>query len=172
MRVACQHKGEIVVESKKGSGTTFRIYLPAVEASEKKEEKRPTKIKMGTGETVLVVEDEEDVLSITRAMLEGLNYNVVEASNGREALEMFDRHESEISVVITDIVMPEMGGNELVQALRERDPHLPVIVMTGYPLDGAEGPKMPEGATSRLDKPFKLDALSAVLDATIKENGG
>ena len=67
--------------------------------------------------------------------------------------------------------LPIMGGNEMIEALRERDADLPVIVMTGYPPDGVGGAKMPQGGTARLNKPFELDALSAALDATVNRNG-
>ena len=128
-----QHKGWIEVQSQVGKGTTFTVFLPAVPA--------PAKAVAGTGgvelrggtETILLVEDDYAVRSITRRMLENFNYRVHEATCAREAFELWDRHTGEIALLLTDMVMPEGGtGRELAEQLRARKPGLKVILMSGY----------------------------------------
>ena len=97
-------------------------------------------------------------------MLEQLNYRVVTASNGREALEVYDTQRDQIGLVLTDVVMPDMGGLDLFEALIEKDPKVLVVVMTGYPL-GEVGPiQLPEGVKAFLQKPLSLNQVSKTLN--------
>ena len=130
-----QHEGELEVASVVGQGTTFTLYLPLHDAVRTEEGARPEPdaAAAGTGETVLVVEENP---MTRRALIEGLetlNYRALEAAQGEEALAVFERHRAEIALVLTDLVMPEMGGIELAARLHELDPAVRVVVLSGHP---------------------------------------
>jgi len=127
-----QHRGEIDVETKVGRGTTFRIYLPAyMEKRRVAKSEEISAVPEGRGETILFVEDEEKVRDAGQRVLQSLGYRVLTASNGREGLEVFERA-GEVDLVLTDMVMPEMGGKELIQELKRIAPDVKVLVITGY----------------------------------------
>ncbi len=156
-----QHGGYIHVESRMGQGTTFFLYLPALPTS-RPGEGPPTgsSPEQGRGETILVVEDDETTRRAMVEILEMLNYRVLEAANGQEALETFDRHGGEIALVLSDLVMPEMGGRTLFQALRQRDASVKIVVLTGHPLgEGMEGLQA-QGVVDWVQKPFSLEELA------------
>jgi two-component system cell cycle sensor histidine kinase/response regulator CckA len=164
--IVMQHGGHVEIESDVGQGTTITIYLPKsvkrVQRASVEDEEMP----MGHRETVLLVEDEEPVRDAVQAMLEALDYHVLPASDGREALSVFGGRKDEIDAVLTDIVMPEMGGLELWAALRVRK-DVPVIAMSGYPLGTFEGDEegstLPEEISAYLKKPVVLQQLAQAL---------
>jgi two-component system cell cycle sensor histidine kinase/response regulator CckA len=164
-----QSGGRIGVESAPGQGATFSIYLPRYwgpEAAVGTTEQRMPQV--GT-ETLLLVEDEAAVRSSVRRLLEWHGYTVLEARNGEDALRVYDAHEGEIDLVLTDVLMPEMGGHELVERLRERRPDLRVLFMSGYSERAfITNGSIPPG-TGYLEKPFKVETLMRrlreVLDA-------
>jgi len=156
-----QHEGFIDINSQVGKGTTVTIYIPAFEIKEKPIEKEETEVlPMGHGETILLVEDDEQVLRIGQQMLEALRYKVITAKNGREGLTIYTRYASSIKLVITDIVMPEMGGVALLQALKELDPRVRVMVITGYPLEKEHEKLLSQGIMGWLMKPLRLEELA------------
>ncbi|MFQ6100225.1 MAG: GAF domain-containing protein [Anaerolineae bacterium] len=168
-----QHQGYIGVDTEVGRGTTFRIYFPAHRTGEESEEiakEEALVAPKGKGETILLVEDNERVRGVGRNMLESLGYRVLTAANGLEALEVY-RSAAEacpergrgIDLVITDIVMPEMGGRELIQELRRTAPHLKAVAITGYAL--AEDPRKLRngGILEVVQKPFEVNALGEVV---------
>jgi CheY-like chemotaxis protein len=128
-----QHGGHADVETELGRGTTFRIYLPAYRPDEQEAEREEAARAMpeGRGETILLVEDSEKIRRAGQMVLESLNYRVLTAKNGQEALEMC-QSAGKVDLVLTDVVMPEMGGVKLTQELRKMDPGLRVLVLTGY----------------------------------------
>jgi len=132
-----QHNGHADVETELGRGTTFRVYLPAYRPDEREiaQEEAARPMPEGRGETILLVEDNEKVRQAGQMTLQSLNYRVLTARNGQEALEVC-RSAGKVDLVLTDVVMPEMGGVKLTQELRKMDPGLRVLVLTGYLMPG------------------------------------
>ena len=162
-----QHGGYIDVWSEVNRGTTFTIYLPLLQITEASVKQAEVTPQMGHGETILLVEDQADVLGIVRAMLERLSYRVLTAANGQEAQEVFGRRRAEIALVLTDMVMPGMSGMELCQALRRQDPGAKIVAMTGYPLK--EGGAMPQGIAGWIDKPVTLMRMAQAVRNALDE---
>lgn len=167
-----QTGGNILVQSREGEGTTFRVFLPRHEAGEAEEapaapepEARAADL---TGQaTVLLVEDEDAVRAFASRALSARGYNVVAAASGAEALQAYEESASRIELVVSDVVMPEMDGPTLLRELRARDPNLKVIFISGY-AEEAFSKNLPEGEKfSFLPKPFTLKQLvAAVKEAT------
>ncbi|MFW6116030.1 MAG: ATP-binding protein, partial [Chloroflexota bacterium] len=159
-----QHHGAIHVWTELGSGTTFKIYLPAFQEHEVAPEHGPAVLPPGGGEAVLLVEDQDTVREAGRELLTDLGYRVLVAANGEEALELLQ--EMNVDLVIADAVMPVMGGAALMRELAGRFPHLPALAVTGD--TGAEGLRE-AGFSAVLRKPFDTLALAQtvrrVLDA-------
>jgi CheY-like chemotaxis protein len=171
-----QHEGFIDVETEVGRGTTFLVYLPAVlEDGEEPEEQPAGEAPQGQGQTILLVENEEKVLEAAQRILESLGYRVRTARNGQEALQEYERHQEEIALLITDMVMPEMGGLPLVQALRERGSQVRVVVLSGYPLeDGGEqiwGDEVVAWAPKPLSRKQFGEVVGRVLEARPPRGG-
>jgi two-component system, cell cycle sensor histidine kinase and response regulator CckA len=164
-----QGGGRITVESAPAQGSTFTMYFPRYSGPEEPIGTLPQRMPEVGTETLLLVEDEAAVRSSVRRLLEWHGYTVLEARNGAEALRVYQAHEGRIDLILTDVVMPEMGGHELVERLRESRPDLRVLFMSGYAerafiSDGS----MPVG-TGYLEKPFTVETLMRrlreVLDA-------
>lgn len=151
-----QHGGFIDFESEVGRGTTFVIYLPAIRGEGTRTRKAEEEFPRGRGEKILVVEDDDTVLKIIREMLTSLGYSVLTATNGREALEVFERYRKEIKLVLSDIVMPKMGGKELLGSLRRIDPEVKLAFISGYLL----GEAIPEGTVGWIQKPVQVQELA------------
>ena len=151
-----QSDGEIRVRSSLGHGTTVEIFLPRVDDSEEPAatDSAGSEAEHRGSETILVVEDEELVRRMTRRALERFGYRILEAREGVEALAIARRHEGDLDLVLTDVVMPQMGGVELVERLREEWPTIRVLFMSGYAhRAGWNGAVLPAGA-ALLEKPF------------------
>ncbi|MDP2313097.1 MAG: ATP-binding protein [Pseudomonadota bacterium] len=160
------HGGAIRFESEPGVGTHCRVYLPAAEAREAEEGSTPEVRTMRPAEgTILVVDDEADVRSTARLLLEYLGYQVLEAGDGPTALGMLASDDPAIVGVLLDLTMPIMDGEETLALLRERHPHLPVVVSSGFDQTGAMGGVPPTGPTAFLQKPYTLQELAASLVA-------
>jgi CheY-like chemotaxis protein len=132
-----QHNGFINVYSEPGTGTTFKIYLPLVmveKVSRDPAAEDAPPVRGGT-ETVLVLEDNPEVRAITRSLLEIYGYRVIEAEDGLEGVALFSRHRDDISLVITDVVMPRMGGKEAVAEMEKLRPGIKVLYTSGYTPD-------------------------------------
>ncbi len=153
------HKGYINVYSEKGEGTTFTIYLPASEKEVTREVKTPEKMLTGH-ETILLVDDEEMIITVTRDILVSLGYSVRSARSGHEAIEFYKAAKDKIALIILDMVMPEMGGGETFDRLREINPDVKVILSSGYSLDGQAIKIIERGCHAFIQKPFSILSLS------------
>jgi CheY-like chemotaxis protein len=160
-----QHGGYIDVHSQAGEGTTFIIYLPALPTP--KPEPLPVEtlpVFDGKGKTVLVVEDDDASREAIAALLSAQNYRVLSASDGRQALELFEQNSKTIALVISDVVMPEMGGLALHQELSRRNPELKMLFITGHPMVEENQRLLEKGAVHWLQKPFSVKEFNQAIE--------
>ena len=159
-----QSGGYIDVESVPGQGTIFRVYLPRCEAVAEVEVPPAAVSPAPPGEeTVLLVEDDEQVRSLAREILEQQGYHVLAEPDGGRALALLERHEGPIHALVTDVVMPGMGGPELARRAAERRPGLRVLYLSGYAEGALAGYDVPRRDAQLLAKPFQAETLLARL---------
>ena len=172
--IVAQHEGQIDVETKVGEGTTFLIYLPALSIRQPEIIVQATApLQQGKGQTILVVEDNAATRKALVESLELLNYRVLEAVNGREALALFDQYANDpvtldtpgrkIALVLSDVVMPGMGGQALFRALEQRDSTVKVVLLTGHPLQEQLENLQAQGLDGWLLKPPVLEQLAEMI---------
>jgi CheY-like chemotaxis protein len=150
-----QSGGHIEVYSEPGRGTTFKIYLPVAEAPVPSGEPGAQGYQLPRGtETVLLVEDAEDLRALARLVLQGVGYTVLDARNGTEALRLWDRHAESIHLLIADVVMPQMSGRELAAHLEARGAALKILYISGYTDDAVVRHGVLEKDVQFLQKPF------------------
>jgi two-component system, cell cycle sensor histidine kinase and response regulator CckA len=162
------HGGSIFIQSQLEVGTQVEVYLPMVGAQT--ETRRPVadKVWLGTG-AILIVEDEESVMGVIRAMLQNLGYQTLAAKSGSEAVEIARDLETKIDVVLLDIKLPDMTGSKLYGLLKKLRPDIKVMICSGYPLDGPAQEIMDAGAQAFIQKPFPISLLSQELRGILKE---
>jgi PAS domain S-box-containing protein len=153
------HGGYINVESKKGQGTTFSIYLPASEKEVQRVVKTAEQVIEGTG-TVLLVDDEEVILEVGQALLEAMGYRIMLARNGKEAIEVYRKNQDEIDIVVLDMVMPTIGGGEAYDRIKEINPDIKVLLSSGFSIDGEATEILQRGCNGFIQKPFRMNELS------------
>ncbi|MBN1976308.1 MAG: PAS domain S-box protein, partial [Anaerolineae bacterium] len=166
-----QHEGRVDVQTQVGEGATFILYLPAMSIERPEETYARTKpLPQGKGQTILLAEDE---ISARKAMVDGLEmlgYQVLEATTGQEALTIFELRTGEIDLVLTDLVMPEMGGQALFHALRQQNPAVKVLVTSGHPLNEQELEDLrAQGLGGWLPKPSSLEQLAQAVAQMLEE---
>ncbi len=155
-----QNRGFIEVSSEPGRGATFRIYLPCVEAPVVAAG-RPPRLSAAAGtETILLVEDEEMVRTLTRTILTRRGYQVLEAERGGDAYLLCKSHREPIHLLLTDVIMPKMNGRELYRQVRELRPDLKVLFMSGYTEDVIAPHGVLEEGTDFIEKPFTVEGLT------------
>jgi two-component system cell cycle sensor histidine kinase/response regulator CckA len=153
------HGGFINVYSEKGLGTTFGIYLPISE-KEVPAEKPPVREILKGNETILLVDDEDMIINVSREILEALGYNVIVAKNGEAAVEIYREKKDKIDLVILDMIMPGMGGAEVFDILRTINPRIKVILSSGYSVDGRPAKMLERGCSGFIQKPYMIGEIS------------
>jgi CheY-like chemotaxis protein len=165
-----QHDGYIDVESVEGVGTRFSIFLPAhTQSRSRTQRSRLEGSPAGEGQLVLVVEDNPVTRTSLKESLEVLNYRVLEAANGSEALAVVDHCGDDIGLVLSDLVMPEMGGMALYRELKLRYPGIPVVMLTGYPLNPEDEGTAAAEQVDWIQKPVSLEQLASIVAKALKE---
>ena len=162
------HNGFISVRSEIGRGSTFRIYLPAIELAVEKGETEGLEPPTGT-ETILLVDDEKAVRELGQRVLEHCGYTVLTVENGVQALEVYQAHQGEIALVVLDAAMPEMGGRQCLRRLRDLDPQVKVLISTGYPANSLAQKLVAEGALGVVEKPFLLQDFAVTVREVLDE---
>jgi CheY-like chemotaxis protein len=164
-----QSGGYLSVYSEEGRGTTFKMYLPRIDAQVEPRKRQTDVVGDGGTETILLVEDEDIVRTLVREMLESAGYAVVDAGSPARALEVAAEHEGSLDLLVTDVVMPGMSGRDLAERLVASRPGLRVLYTSGYTQDVISHQGVLDSDTAFLEKPFSSAALRRavrdVLDA-------
>jgi hypothetical protein len=159
--IITQARGHVRVYSEPGIGTTFTILLPATghDAVPARAPAPASASAGGTGETILVVEDEPAMREVTRRILSRSGYQVITAANGREAIQAATSHDGGIDVLVTDIVMPQMLGQEAAERIRALRPGVKVLFMSGYTRGLLDSKGIAAGDVNLIEKPFTEESL-------------
>ena len=158
------HSAMLQLTSQQGKGTTFKIYLPIlIETAAKDSLKPESKSSWKGAGTVLLVEDEFEIREVTKVMLKNLGLTVIVASNGKEALALYRKNATDITLVLTDMAMPVMDGYVLVSELKKRRPRLPIILSSGFCKDKIITKIDPDAIAAFISKPYDFYQLQDVL---------
>lgn len=161
------HGGAVSVESRPGHGSVFSIYLPWSEPPKDAPVTSEPRQSRG-GARVLIVDDEELVREIGKGMLERLGHKVATCSDGREAVSYFEKNHAEVDLVILDMEMPVMNGQETFEAMRKIDPDVRVIIASGHSFDESSHRRLSKEAAGILKKPYNIDELSKEVSAALE----
>ncbi len=172
MAIVKSHEGIINVYSELGKGTTFKIYLPAMEISSeaRKEQAIQASLPRGNGETILVVDDEASILTITGQTLQAFGYRILTAVDGAEAVAIYAQHRHEIAVVLTDMMMPVMDGTATIRALTKIDPAIKIIAASGLNANGDVTKISGTVVRHFLTKPYTAGTLLKVMRTILDES--
>ncbi len=164
-----QHGGHIKCYSSVGKGTTFKIYLPAIDMNQEKIADSLAEIPAFGTETILLVDDEEFVRDLGERILTKRGYTVLSAINGEQALEIYGREKENIGLIILDLIMPIMGGKDCLRKITEIDPQAKVIIASGYSADASANECSGLGAKGFVSKPFRFKELLRQVRKTLDE---
>jgi CheY-like chemotaxis protein len=153
------HNGMITVRSRPGAGATLEILLPASDKAPVQDQESAGAFARGS-EGILLVDDEDDILHVTKQLLEALDYQVFTARDGKSALETYRANRDRIHMVVLDMIMPGMGGGTTFQELKKLDPHVKVLLCSGYSEDSQAKEILSQGCNGFIQKPFNLTELS------------
>ncbi len=169
-----QSGGHIIVDSEPGRGSTFKIYLPQVTAPEQNQSStgQPFDARPAGSETILLVEDEEDVRALSEEFLRGQGYRVLPACNGEQALALAAAHDGPIHLLITDVVMPGMSGGELAERLQADRPGIKIVFVSGYTDETVLDHHLRKPGAVFLQKPFPLQMLARKIREVLGESSG
>ncbi len=162
-----QHKGAIHVESERDQGTEFSLFFP-VSATQPDKEADQNKAVEGSG-CILIIDDEEVVRETAGMILEELGYTILEAEDGKQGLEVYQRHQDQVDLVILDMIMPVMDGSECFLALKKIHPDLPIIISSGFTRDADLNSLKEHGLEIFLRKPYSVLELSRAVDQSIRK---
>ncbi|RYZ67185.1 MAG: response regulator, partial [Proteobacteria bacterium] len=165
-----QSGGFIVVDSELGRGSSFKIYLPRTDRPEKISDSPVRAAKNAGSETILLVEDEEQVRTVAGLILRRNGYRVLEANDGFEALAVAGGHDAPIDLLLTDMSMPKMGGAKLAEALGKEHPRMKILFVSGYTDDALVRHGITSAGFAFLQKPFTLDTLLVKVREVLDEN--
>ncbi|WP_051822169.1 response regulator [Desulfonatronum thiodismutans] len=168
--IAKSHGGYIQCFSEPGSGTSFRIYWPAMNEQEISPTEEPREsILQGGDESILVVDDEPEIRELTQEALEALGYTIKSAASGEEALRIYQEHGQILDLVLLDLNMPGMGGYKCLQELSRMNPSVKVVISSGYSANGNAGAAQAAGAAGFIGKPYRLKELATMVRVVLDE---
>jgi CheY-like chemotaxis protein len=165
-----QHDGYIECQSVPGTGTTFRVYFPALRFEAEDREAPLNGIPQGGTETILLVDDEEFVRDLGKRLLSKAGYTVLTAATGNEALEVYGAERGRISLVILDLIMPEMGGKQCLEGLLKIDPGTRVLIASGYSADAAIKEALAGLVKGFVSKPYDMRQILQLVRAALDNN--
>ena len=168
MGILHSHGGFVTVESEEGRGTTFKLFLPAATDNIAKQKAQNKNTPQGRGTMILVVDDEDSIARSTALVLEKNGYKVLVAADGISALALFKEHADKIKIVLTDVMMPELDGVELTQALKEISTQVKIIASTGHATETHKAELLALGVEQILHKPYDAKKLLAALRDVMK----
>jgi len=164
-----QSRGWIQVASEIGKGTEFEILLPAIEEASVSKTRSAISDSAKGSETILVVEDEESVRGLTVLALKRLGYQVLQAENGNEAFDVIEKNADQIQLVMTDVVMPQMGGTELAEQIIRKYPKIKVVFISGYSEQATVSRRIQDKEIGFIQKPFSLHELASKIRKIIDQ---
>jgi CheY-like chemotaxis protein len=171
-----QSRGYVWVYSEPDHGTTFKVYLPKVEIEEESTPQKKVKQILGGTETILLVEDEAGIRKLTQECLASKGYSVLAAQDGKEALKIAEQHQEAIDLLLTDVVLPGLGGPKLAKQYLGLHPETQILYMSGYTDDAIIHHGVLDQGIAFLQKPFTIDDLwlkvREVLDAKEGKKSG
>jgi len=153
------HDGYIDVESEKGNGSVFNIYLPVSKTPIRKDSEVSEAVEKGN-ETVLLVDDEAVILDVGSQLLERLGYTVIKAQSGEEAIQKYQGNQQKIDMIILDMIMPDVGGGEVYEKIKKIDSEVKILLSSGYSINGQAMEILNKGCNGFIQKPFNLKDLS------------
>lgn len=161
------HGGWITCRSEPGKGTTFRVFFPAA-VEEAQSDRLVHEPETLPGEKILLIDDEEYVTDLGKRILERAGYEVITASDGKEALDIYAGQQSTIGLVIIDLIMPQMSGEQCLKQLCKMNPNVKVVVSSGHPLDGNERDRLGAYAKAFVGKPYEVKQLVQAVRAVMR----